>query len=56
MEFNRNGSADLGPTQVNITRDRPLARYARMPRRVVATRLINDLCLNIEAAVAIMRV
>lgn len=56
VKFNRNGSADLGPMQVNTIWVGPLARYARMSQEVVVTRLINDPCFNIEAAAAIMRV
>jgi len=56
VKFNQNGSADLGPMQVNSIWIRPLARYARMPQDVVVTRLINDPCFNIEAAAAIMKV
>lgn len=56
VKFNRNGSADLGPMQVNTIWVRPLARYARISQEVVVTRLINDPCFNIEAAAAIMRV
>jgi hypothetical protein len=56
VKFNQNGSADLGPMQVNTIWIRPLARYARMSQDVVVTRLINDPCFNIEAAAAIMQV
>ena len=56
VQFNQNGSADLGPMQVNTIWIRPLARYARMSQEEVVTRLINDPCFNIEAAAAIMRV
>jgi hypothetical protein len=56
VKFNLNGSADLGPMQINTMWIRPLARYARMSEDVVVTRLINDPCFNIEAAAAIMRV
>jgi soluble lytic murein transglycosylase-like protein len=55
VHFNQNGSADLGPMQVNTIWIRPLAYYARMRQEVVVTRLINDPCFNIEAAAAIMR-
>lgn len=54
--FNSNGSADLGPMQVNTIWVRPLARFARMSQEAVVTRLINDPCFNIESAAAIMRV
>ena len=56
VQFNQNGSADLGPMQVNTIWVRPLAQYARMRQDIVVTRLINDPCFNIEAAAAIMRV
>jgi soluble lytic murein transglycosylase-like protein len=56
VRFNQNGSADLGPMQVNTIWVQPLARYARMRQDIVVTRLINDPCFNIEAAAAIMRV
>jgi hypothetical protein len=56
VKFNQNGSADLGPMQVNTIWVRPLASYAGMTQDVVVTRLINDPCFNIEAAAAIMRV
>ena len=56
VRFNQNGSADLGPMQVNTIWIRPLAHYAGMRQDVVVTRLINDPCFNIEAAAAIMKV
>ena len=56
VRFNQNGSADLGPMQVNTIWVRPLAQYAGLRQDIVVTRLINDPCFNIEAAAAIMRV
>ncbi len=56
VRFNQNGSADLGPMQVNTIWVQPLARYAGLRQDVVVTRLINDPCFNIEAAAAIMKV
>ena len=56
VRFNQNGSADLGPMQVNTSWVQPLARYAGLRQAVVVTRLINDPCFNIEAAAAIMKV
>ncbi len=50
-----NGSADLGPMQVNTIWIGPLARYAGMSEQAVEDRLIDDACFNIAAAAAIVR-
>lgn len=55
IRFNSNGSADLGPMQVNTSWVEPLARYAHMTQPAVTNRLIDDPCFNIAAAAAIMR-
>jgi len=54
VQPNTNGSADLGLMQINTLWIGPLARYARLDRRAVTDRLINDTCFNISAAAAIM--
>jgi hypothetical protein len=55
IQFNTNGSADLGLMQVNTIWIKPLARYADMTETVVTDRLIDDACFNIAASAAIMR-
>jgi hypothetical protein len=52
---NADGSADLGPMQVNTVWVAPLANAARLPPAQVAARLITDPCFNIAAAGLILR-
>lgn len=54
--INANGSADLGPMQVNTIWVKPLADFAHMSREAVIEHLLNDPCFNIAAAAAVMRV
>lgn len=56
VRTNTNGTADLGPMQVNTTWIPLLTRLARSTPRDVAARLINDPCFNVAAAAAIMRI
>jgi hypothetical protein len=55
IQYNSNGSADLGLMQVNTLWIGPLAQYAGMTENAVVRRLIDDPCFNIAAAAAIMR-
>jgi soluble lytic murein transglycosylase-like protein len=55
VEYNRNGTADLGVMQVNTSWLPAFVAYTHLPIDVVRTRLIYDPCFNIAAAAAIMR-
>ena len=56
IQFNANGSVDLGLMQVNTLWVAPIARFARIPKTTVVIRLVNDACFNIAAAGWIMRI
>lgn len=55
IHANANGTADLGPMQVNTIWIKPLADYTHMTQPAVMDRLIDDPCFNIAAAAAVMR-
>jgi soluble lytic murein transglycosylase-like protein len=55
VEYNKNGTADLGVMQVNTSWLPAFAAYTHLPIDVVRTRLIYEPCFNIAAAAAIMR-
>jgi hypothetical protein len=51
----QNGTADLGPMQVNTIWLPALAAQARMNKTATRNALINDPCFNIAAAALILR-
>ena len=55
VQFNTNGSADLGVMQVNTIWVKPLAAFTRLGNQQVIERLLHDPCFNIAASAAIMR-
>ena len=55
VQFNTNGSADLGVMQVNTIWVQPLAAFTHLSPQEVTDRLLHDPCFSIAASAAIMR-
>jgi hypothetical protein len=53
--FNKNGTHDLGPFQINTSWGNAIARYWRLPVEKALNRVRDDGCANALIAAAILR-